>query len=416
MKKKYEDIFISLDPGFDSMKVVLNGLFFKFPFNVEPTDEKHFADSFVTDKFYLYRNDELRTWRVGEYARDLVFQNKSEKEISERMEAFYSEDRFLSQEFVIAVETAIILALLEYEKILAGRIAKGEKVEPFNIDEIEKHNFYLMVALPHKFREKYQIPVTERLLGHHEFDLRVGNNTFRHFKFKIGVSDDGMDRQLFTSSQTMDTIFGETSDDDGYLDEEKYYLLINGPTIVFDGGYYTFGGVPISANGVVDSTKSISDTDHAMRNVNIEVAKAVSTKRPDITPYVIEHLCSKDDGKIKYLSPDGKAEVINLLDIKKEKMQEVCSSFISSINEKYNHLIDFKYVVMAGGTGYCYFEQMKNYYTKETQIIDEDKFIFVNNVFEGKKYPIEYSIAVGGYKALKGKLASYDEDDDGAEE
>lgn len=37
MKK---ELYIAVDPGFDTVKVIANGQFFKFPFNTEKTDEK----------------------------------------------------------------------------------------------------------------------------------------------------------------------------------------------------------------------------------------------------------------------------------------------------------------------------------------------------------------------------------------
>ena len=39
MKK---EVYIAVDPGFDTIKVIANGKFFKFPFNTEKTDEKKY--------------------------------------------------------------------------------------------------------------------------------------------------------------------------------------------------------------------------------------------------------------------------------------------------------------------------------------------------------------------------------------
>lgn len=37
-------LFIAIDPGFDSTKVIANGKFFKFPFNAIETDERKMSD------------------------------------------------------------------------------------------------------------------------------------------------------------------------------------------------------------------------------------------------------------------------------------------------------------------------------------------------------------------------------------
>ena len=37
-------LYIAIDPGFDSLKVIANGVAFKFPFNIVETDERKMSD------------------------------------------------------------------------------------------------------------------------------------------------------------------------------------------------------------------------------------------------------------------------------------------------------------------------------------------------------------------------------------
>ena len=67
-----KQLFISIDPGFDSMKVIANGKFFKFPFNAIETDERKMSDYGTRDGFILYNDDRGATWRVGQYSRGLI--------------------------------------------------------------------------------------------------------------------------------------------------------------------------------------------------------------------------------------------------------------------------------------------------------------------------------------------------------
>ena len=83
-----KQLFIAVDPGFDSMKVVANGIVFKFPFNVVETDERKMTDYRLRDDFMLYQDSNGGTYRVGQYARELVFDNKS------KVDSFYTEQRF----------------------------------------------------------------------------------------------------------------------------------------------------------------------------------------------------------------------------------------------------------------------------------------------------------------------------------
>ena len=62
-------LFIAVDPGFDSMKVVANGKAFKFPFNVIETDERKMNDYRLRDDFMLLQKCDGSTYRVVQYAR-----------------------------------------------------------------------------------------------------------------------------------------------------------------------------------------------------------------------------------------------------------------------------------------------------------------------------------------------------------
>ena len=161
--------------------------------------------------------------------------------------------------------------------------------------------------------------------------------------------------------------------------------------------------VAVSRGGSVDDEKTESDTQHAMKNVNMRIADAIKDVRPDVKHYVIEYLLSKDDGKIRYLNQDGKAEVIDLKRIKRHMIHEVCADFIDYLNQKYNSLLDYRYVLVTGGTGACYFKQLLAAY-KEAGILDEEHLLLTSSTLNGKQYPIEFAIAIGAYKGLAGKL------------
>lgn len=379
MKK---DLYIAVDPGFDTIKVIANGKFFKFPFNTEKTDEKKISNMTVADDFILYRNKDNETWRIGQYARELIFEKKDSSDIEEKMKNFYSEKRFVSDEFTIGLRAAIAMAI---EKLNLYKSLNTVKI-------------FIMVALPHSVRDNYSTQVKSILSGNHDYYLRIGKEEEEEYSFVIEENN------IFTVSQTVASILGETSDDEGNIDEDKFYYLSDGPTLVIDGGFYTIGEVAVDRGGSIDEEKTFSDTDHAMKNVNIEIAKKLEKLRPDIKYYVIEYLMSKNEGKIKYLK-DGKADIIDLNILKKEKIKEMSQRFIESLNKKYNSLLDFNYVLVTGGTGASYYGYLKEYYVGKG-IVEDNRLILTNNILNGKAFNIEFAIAAGAYKGLKGKVAA----------
>lgn len=207
-----------------------------------------------------------------------------------------------------------------------------------------------------------------------------------------------------TVSQTIAAILGETSDDNGYINEEKYFYLSNGPTLVIDGGYYTVGLVPVSRGGSVDDGRAESDTSHAMKNVNLAIAKEIAEVRPDIKHYAVEYLLSQGEGGIRYMDKaQGKVITIDLASIREKKLRSVCDSFIHYLNEKYDDLLDFRYILVTGGTGACFFAQLLEYY-KGTGLMDEEHMLLTTPDIGGEILPIEFSIAAGAYKGLCGKI------------
>lgn len=371
-----EKLFIAIDPGFDSLKVAANGKIFKIPFSVQETDERKLTDYGLRSDFLLYRDMAGATYRVGSYAREMIFEHKSQAEIEQKMNGFYTEERFTSQEFLVGLRVAIALAMD------ANGFSGSSDLEIF-----------LMVALPHAVRQKYAAAVTGTVAGPHRYSLTHGENEEKKYQFTI------QENHVFTVSQTIAAIIGETSDDYGNINQDKFFYLTEGPTLVVDGGYYTTGLVSVSRGGSVDDNMTESDTDHAMKNVNIAIADAVKDRRSDIKHYVMEYLI-QNSGKIRYMN-NGKAESIDLTRLRSEKAREVCASLIEHINEKYNNLLDYNYVMVTGGTGAVFYQQMLDYYT-EAGILDPEHFLLSSSELMGEKYSIEYSIVIGAYKGLMG--------------
>lgn len=369
-------LFIAVDPGFDSMKVVANGNTFKFPFNVVETNERKLNDYRLRDDFMLMQKDDGSTYRVGQYAREQLYDNK------ENIDTFYTEQRFISAEFQVGLDTAIALAI--------------EKNGLYNNQSTL--DIYLIVALPHACRNTYASTITGAAAGPHSFQLRCGREEPKKFNFKIQESN------IHTVSQTIAAILGETSEDNGDINEEKFIYLSNGPTLVLDGGYYTTGMVVVSRGGTIDEDKTESNTCHAMANVNEAVAEKIRVHRPDVNHYSIEYLLNKDDGIIRYID-NGKAATICIGDIRKQKMSEICAHLIKYLNQKYNYLLDFKYVLVTGGTGYNFYPQILKYY-EETNLLDKEHLLLTSGELEGHQNPIEYAIAIGAYKGLKGIVNS----------
>ena len=365
-------LYIAVDPGFDSMKVVANGKTFKFPFNVIETNERKMNDYRLREDFMLLERSDGSTYRVGQYAREQLYDNKQE------INDFYTEQRFISAEFQVGLDTAIALAI--------------EKNELY--DSQANLEIHLIVALPHACRNLYASTIIGAATGPHKFKLRCGRGEVKTYHFNIPEAN------IHTVSQTIAAILGETSDDNGAVNEDKFYYLSNGPTLVLDGGYYTMGMVVVSRGGTIDEDRTESNTRFAMANVNAKVAEEIRKHRSDVNHYSIEYLLGKDSGSIRYME-NGKAVTANINEIRNRKMTEVCSELIEYLNAKYNNLLDFQYVLVTGGTGFNFYAQILQYY-EDAGLMDPEHMMLTSGDLEERRNPIEYAIAIGAYKGLKG--------------
>lgn len=374
-------LLIAIDPGFDSMKVIANGRHFKFPFSAAETDERKMSDYGGRNGFILYKDAHGATWRVGQYARTLMFEHKDPEE--DKMRNFYTEERFISAEATVGLLSAIAKAIE-----VAGLYDRQTDLD-----------IRLIVALPHGVRNKYASTIIGQLAGDHKYYMTFGNGEERPFRFTI------KEGSVMTVSQTIAAILGETSDDDGNINEKKYFYLSNGPTLVIDGGYYTVGLVPVSRGGSVDDSRAESDTTHAMKNVNLAISREIAQQRPDIKHYTVEYLLSQGEPSIRYMDKEqGKVVSIDLASIREKKMQSVCGSFLRYLDKKYDNLLDFRYILVTGGTGACFFKQMLEHY-KASGLMDEEHMLLTTPTIAGQSLPIEFSIAAGAYKGLRGKIS-----------
>lgn len=109
-----------------------------------------------------------------------------------------------------------------------------------------------------------------------------------------------------------------------------------------------------------------------MKNVNLAVAQEISEKRPDIKHYNVEYLLSQGEPILRSLNREtDMVETTDLAAIREAKMRDVCDEFIKYLDRKFDNLLDFRYILVTGGTGAFFFNQMLKHY-KKTGLMDEN--------------------------------------------
>ena len=422
-KQTSRQFHISIDPGFDSFKVIINGMYFKIPRDVLRVDldsNKILTDS-VTDNYICYTN-KLSAYYVGSYARMLSHSiNKSTTNSIIYDEKYTSVDYFMSKEFTIGLEAVVGYAIYRYLKEV-DEVDFQTETDNFSkaMDlDVRNYEIILSLAFPHKYQEEYGEKIRKEFAKQHTFSLEVGTNkTMLDIKFTIDPAN------TFDISQTIASIMGQMVDNSGNTKNISELL----PTIVLDGGYLTFGIVAVNEMLMVNSDFDESNLEFTMNSINKKVGEEIAAKtgRTDIKDYGVDEKILKDS-TIKYIdSETGKAATFDIKACKEEIIKDTFNNLKLYINQKFNHLLDIKTVHIAGGTGVTFADMLKDEYVKNTAVLSEDSIILTQGskydkdadthttdkkdntitvgYLENDNYSATFGVVVGTYRAVEASL------------
>lgn len=376
---------IAIDPGFDCVKICIEGHLVKFPFNVLKVALEDIKTMTLNDSYILYKED-TKTYYVGDYARMAISSLRESGNLSEEMGIFYSSQRFNTQEFSVGLKAAVGYALISYAKH-----------EPkFNLSKLDEYEVHVIVTLPHSMAETFSDRVKNILADKPlHIELKCGNDiSFTSIDLSLRKEN------VSAFSQTLAAFINETINDKGISDDAMYYELSeNGPTLVIDGGYETVGLVVIN-RGMLDNARSESNERFAMKNINECVMEGLAGYEHSLQTFTLEQNYKTNNFYKAFNRETRKVETIDLSKLKIEKARELGARFIEYLNNNYRYMLDLKHVIVTGGTGEWYYNQLKEYYVTENGFLEEDQMIKSSNTLNGEEFAIEYTIAVGAYKGL----------------
>ena len=387
-------IFIAVDPGFDSIKVCVNGYFLKFPKEVvDITDLEETSFVGKKNKSYMKVNYiEGKQHLVGAYAATYLSEQKGKaangiEEIERVHDTFQT---FTTVDKQILISTAIAQGLVSYAKNsndnIVSLVKKEDGVYQVNtgISEI-----YIGVALPHDAVDSSWSYIESWLKEKHSFTFETADA-----KYELNLDT----HRCMSGSQVIAALYGVLTDDigvqkdveEGVLNESKL------PAIVIDGGYLTLGIAHFTSVQLVDD--SDSNLTFAMKNIYENVAKQIREKtgRENITSMFVKQLMKKSDQIIHYREADGKSQSLDVAKYVAKETRHVCEEMVKELKRKYDELYEVKTIVVTGGTGMAYFEILK-------ELLSDCEWIDVKLTdyeFYGEAITSDFAIVVGMYKVL----------------
>lgn len=367
---------IALDLGYSAVKLFAPNMIARYPSyakKVSPTFT--FVGTEASKNSIMFKNlttDEL--WVVGEVAQNLI----ASGDTTDSEASLYGRERYTSEMFRVISEVGLGVAMQRIEFMDGGNavtLAPGD-------DEI-----VIQTGLPEKYMSDEE-DLRDALAGKHDFALKIADGEWKTYHFRIEPEN------VFVMSQPKGSLFSVCINKNGnFCPDAQEYL--SSSVIVFDAGFGTLDIFPISA-GTVCEGETYSDL--GMKRILQETCRGIKAEyNIDLpVPAMQKNLAT---GTVRYL--DKKKFISKEYcfgDILADATSRICEEAINRIAGVLN-LIDYNYLIITGGTGAAWYNQIVNKFSA----FDTIKIIKGN---QNDDLPFVYSNVRGYYYYRHNKLAA----------
>lgn len=321
---------IGLDIGYSAVKGFSPNNLFCFPaFAKKQGDVVSVAKADSTD--IQYRNSTGEVWNVGESAQNMSSTNDSEL-------AVFGRTRYFSEMYRVISEVGMAFGML-----------KNKFGDPSGKE------IYIQTGLPPEYRKSDTPDLIEVLSGEHEFDIRIGERDWIHFKFTIASDHVGV------IDQPMGTLFSISTNPTGRpAKEARKYFSSN--LIIIDAGFGTLDIYNIANGKIITKPETVDNM--GMKQVFKQTIRDIMDKyKKELTIMDMQkvllsgeiHVFEKKNGR----PVSKKVSVANILE---KNSKEVCEAAIARICNTYNNLVDHDYLIITGGTCAAWKDYIKEYF------------------------------------------------------
>lgn len=319
---------IALDIGYSAVKGFSPNKVFCFPaYAKKVSTAPSLGNANETDIIYT-DNKTGDIWMVGEAGQKLM-DSKANQSI------LYGRNRYFAPLFrvISAVGLGIGLAGNEYGNYEGKRLV-------------------VQTGLPPAYIKSDTELLKEALAGEYDFTLKVGNNKPLIFKFILRKED------IFVMPQPMGTLFSIATAANGsqIMEAKKYF---NSNLLIFDPGFGTLDIFNIR-NRYIESYETYDDL--GMKEVFERTVEKIYKKyQTEVSVSSLQNYLNT--GEITVFDREKrKTETKSFANILQEENRAVCSEALKRIDTLYDNLVEYKYLVVTGGTGVAWLPFIKEYY------------------------------------------------------
>lgn len=318
---------VGIDYGFSGVKGFAPNKVFCYPnCAIRVDDFSSLIESGAND---ILLKDNEGFWIIGEKAHEMITPANAMNYESE----MYERNRYFSPAFGALMKAGLGIAI------------QSNPFQSYNGEPI-----FVQTGLPPEYKELDSADLKEAIAGDYEFDLKIGKNPFRHYKFSIS------ENYVFIMDQPMGSLYSAITDNDGVQGQFGLQVL-KARTLVLDPGFKTLDVYDISAGSVFNKPATFDNlgmheifdrTVNGLKGANITVLGMQNAlKRGYVTILDKRRMTNK---KLKFES------------LLEQNTKDVCMEAIQKLISLYNYMQDHDYMIVTGGTGNAWYPMIRDYF------------------------------------------------------
>lgn len=401
--KSKKILAITVDCGFDGVKICINGKLFTFPsyiFPIMSEDEVMLQSSKGYDRI-IYSEEYSGLYVIGNAAKELINRYPVNGEYQELISNSKKLNVFFSmKESVYLIRSAVSYAIIKYS---------SDNEIGFNLDDMNLFTIYMNLVLPHSIMHRTIKDLRSSLSENTKIKLNVNK---KDYLINLNIKSEHIGGSSQVLSIFNDLIY-DANGKDAYDIEELLEML---PAVIIDGGYRTQGLATIKKGASLMVQKVSSYEEYSMIEINKETAKiindkAIENKAIDYQPieeYDIDQNIRQKidftyrikDDSVEFGSRQIHIKFSEIKAIKEQVLEKTAKKYCDFLINTYK-LDSVVTIIIAGGTGAAYYEMIKKHVS---EFDDSINIILLEDTCDNELLSPVYTIVMGSYKSLIRKI------------
>lgn len=323
------DFIIALDGGYSSVKGISETTLFCFPSYAKRISSIDVVGRLNPTDLILTDHKTNETWLVGAFAENTMDRADIQTTTDENL---YTRYRYKSDIYKVIMMAGLGISL-------------------HNTPTDENLVLHVQTGLPSAYVKKDAATLREVLAGTYDFTLRIGVRS-RRFTFSLKPENIGV------MEQPRGTLANIVYDKDGHLIPELRDIL-NSDTLILDIGFGTEDIFSIRSGSNIKDNRNKTYNDTAMKAV-FEACTNEINDRYDTEFKVFELQKFLKRGTVPVLDREAiRTDEVPFLDLLDSYNRSLCEKSIRRLLEEYNSLLDYRYLIVTGGTGESRIDQIR---------------------------------------------------------